>query len=74
MKSSDEGIALAACKEMLDRLLGRPPLSMDSTNTKIEHSIQQLYLTLKAANEQPDPGALVDATLPDAGNGATTEW
>jgi hypothetical protein len=75
MRSDDEAIRLASVKEAFDRLLGRAPLAVDSTSTKVEHTIQELYLTaLKAANEQPDAGAPIDVTLPDAGNGATTEW
>jgi hypothetical protein len=76
MRSGDEAIRLAAVKEGFDRLLGRAPLSVDNTNTKIEHSIQELYLTaIQAANAEPDPCAPVDVTpVPDAGNGASTEW
>jgi hypothetical protein len=76
MRSDDEAIRLAAVKEGLDRLLGRAPLSVDSTSAKVEHNIQQLYLTaVQAANRQPDPGAPIDVTLaPDAGSGAATEW
>jgi hypothetical protein len=71
MRSDDEAIRLAAVKEGFDRLLGRAPLSVDSTSTKVEHSIQQLYLTaVQAANRHPDPRA----SVPDAGNSITIEW
>jgi hypothetical protein len=53
--------------------LGRAPLSVDSTSTKVEHNIQQLYL--QAPNRQPDPRVSIDVTAaPHAGNGATIEW
>jgi hypothetical protein len=77
MRSDDEAIRLAAVKEGFDRLLGRAPLSVDSTSTsRVEHDIGMLYLTaLKAANEMPDPRAPVDVTpVPDARNCATTDW
>jgi hypothetical protein len=38
MRSDDEAIRLAAVKGGFDRLLGRAPLSVDSTSTKIEHN------------------------------------
>jgi hypothetical protein len=75
LRSDDEAIRLAAVKEGFDRLLGRAPLSVDSTSTKVEHSIQQLYLqAVIEANQRPDPRAPVDvASVPDARD-STTDW
>jgi hypothetical protein len=75
MRSDDEAVRLAAVWEGFDRLLGSAPLSVDSTSTKIEHNIQQLYLTaVQEANRLPDPRAPVDVTpAADAGDGAV-EW
>jgi hypothetical protein len=39
MRSDDEAIRLRAVKEGFDRLLGRAPLSVDSTSTKIDQNI-----------------------------------
>jgi hypothetical protein len=77
LRSEDEAIRLAAVKEGFDRLLGRAPLSVDSTSTsRVEHDIGMLYVTaLKAANEMPDPRAPVDVTpASDARNSGTTDW
>jgi hypothetical protein len=76
-RSPDPAIRLAALKESFDRLVGRAPMSVSTTNTRhIETSIQQLYLTaVMRANAEPDPRAPVDVTLPpDAGNGTSIEW
>jgi hypothetical protein len=74
MRSNDEAIRLAAVKEGFDRLLGRAPMSVDTTSTKtIEHNIQQLYLrAVIAANQEPPPTDIT--AVPEASNGATTEW
>jgi hypothetical protein len=74
LKSDDEGMRLAACREMLDRLLGRAPLSVDTTSTsRVEHDIRALYLrAVIGANQEPPP---TDVTaVPEASNDATTEW
>jgi hypothetical protein len=54
---------------------------VDSTNTTVEQSIPQLYLTaVIEANQRADQhtveaSAATDVMpAPDAGNGATTEW
>jgi len=56
--SQSEMVRLAAIREILDRLLGRPAVFVDATHTKVD--IGQLYLAaLKRAN-----GAIDD----DGGN------
>jgi hypothetical protein len=59
---------------MLDRLLGRAPLSVDTTSTsRVEHDIRALYLrAVIAANQEPLPTNITAA--PETSSGATTEW
>jgi hypothetical protein len=81
MGSDDEWVKLAALKEGFDRMLGRAPMSVDTTSTKtVEQRIQQLYLAaVIEANSRPDPrtveaSAVTDVTPePDAGN-SSIEW
>jgi hypothetical protein len=48
-QSSNETIRLQALREILDRLLGKPPVAIDATHTKLD--VGQLYLAaLKRAN------------------------
>ena len=54
-KSSNEATRLAAIKEILDRLLGKPAVFVDATHTRAD--IGQLYLSaLKRANGLIDGG------------------
>jgi hypothetical protein len=56
-QSENEAVRLAAIREALDRLLGKPPLAVDTTVQKID--LGQLYLeAVKKVNEPP----MVDAT------------
>jgi hypothetical protein len=73
MRSETEGIRLGAVKEAFDRLLGRAPLSVDSTSTKYEQSVQKLYLdAVIRANAEPPP-VRDGIAMPD-GDSADTEW
>ena len=48
-QSSNETIRLQSLREILDRLLGKPPVAIDATHTKLD--VGQLYLAaLKRAN------------------------
>ncbi len=54
LRSKDEGVQLAAAREMLDRLLGKAPIAVDSTVAKYDH--QAVFLAaLKAVNAEPNP-------------------
>jgi hypothetical protein len=49
MRSPNENTRLSACREILDRTLGRAAIAIDATHTKLD--IGQLYLdALKRAN------------------------
>jgi hypothetical protein len=49
MRSPNEATRLSAVREILDRLLGKPAVFVDATNTRVD--IGQLYLAaLKRAN------------------------
>jgi len=52
-QSRNETIRLQALREILDRLLGKPPVAIDATHTKLD--VGQLYLAaLKRANGAVD--------------------
>src|SRR6516165_10476806 len=54
-QSNNETIRLQALREILDRLLGKPPVAIDAAHTKLD--IGQLYLAaLKRANGVVDGG------------------
>ena len=54
-QSRNETIRLQALREILDRLLGKPPVAIDATHTKLD--VGQLYLAaLKRANGVIDDG------------------
>ena len=54
-QSSNETIRLQSLREILDRLLGKPPVAIDATHTKLD--VGQLYLAaLKRANGVVDGG------------------
>jgi hypothetical protein len=54
-QSNNETIRLQALREILDRLLGKPPVAIDATHTKLD--VGQLYLAaLKRANGVVDGG------------------
>jgi hypothetical protein len=53
MRSSNEGTRLSACREILDRVLGRAAIAIDATHTKVD--IGAMYLAaLKRANAAPN--------------------
>ena len=53
LRSPNESTRLSACREILDRLLGKPPVAIDSTVVKAD--IEQLYLSaLRRANGVDD--------------------
>ena len=55
MRSPNENTRLSACREILDRVLGRAAIAIDATHTRID--IGQLYLAaLKRANGVIDGG------------------
>jgi hypothetical protein len=55
MRSPNESTRLSACREILDRVLGRAAIAIDATHTKVD--IGQLYLAaLKRANGVVDGG------------------
>jgi hypothetical protein len=68
-KSSNEQTRLAALRETLDRLLGKPAVFVDATNTRVD--IGQLYLAaLKRVNGVPT-GQTIDADPDVSGDSAT---
>jgi hypothetical protein len=66
-RSKHEATQLAAIREILDRLLGKPAVFVDATHTKVD--IAALYLqALKAANEPPQHSHVVpnpECIVPD---------
>jgi hypothetical protein len=57
-KSSNEATRLAAIKEILDRLLGKPAVFVDATHTRVD--IGQLYLAaLKRGRSDRSPNSPV---------------
>jgi hypothetical protein len=76
-RSPNEATRLAAVREFFDRLIGKAPLAVDTTVTKVD--IGQLYLqALKQANRPPAEAAIDVTPAPDAPAGvecnSTTEW
>jgi hypothetical protein len=56
-RSPNEATRLAAVREFFDRLVGKPPVAVDSTVTKLD--IGQLYLAaVQAANAPPGEAAI----------------
>jgi hypothetical protein len=61
-KSPNESIRLQAIREILDRLLGKPAISVDTTHTRVD--VAQLYLrALKQANGVTDGGSTINADV-----------
>jgi hypothetical protein len=61
-KSPNESVALGALKDLLDRLLGKPAISVDTTHTRVD--IAQLYLqALKQANGVDTGGNTLDGNV-----------
>jgi hypothetical protein len=64
-RSPNEAIRLAAIKEAFDRLLGKPPVAVDTTVTKFD--MGALYLqAVKAANLSPGEAAIDVTPTPQA--------
>jgi hypothetical protein len=60
--SKNETIALQATRELLDRLIGKPAISVDTTHTRVD--IAQLYLqALKQANGVDTGGNTLDGNV-----------
>jgi hypothetical protein len=54
MRSPNESTRLSACREILDRVLGRAAIAIDTTQTKVD--IGAMYLAaLKQVNERDTP-------------------
>jgi hypothetical protein len=63
MNSKNEGTALAAIAQLLDRVYGKPPQAVDATVQKFDMS--QLYLAaVRGANDAPPPANAVVLTPP----------
>ena len=61
-QSSNETIRLQALREILDRLLGKPPVAIDTTVAKVD--IGQLYLSaLRRANGVDDSGNSINTEI-----------
>jgi hypothetical protein len=61
MRSPNENTRLSACREILDRTLGRAAIAIDATHTKVD--IGQLYLAaLKRANGVVDGGNSINGS------------
>jgi hypothetical protein len=76
-RSPNEATRLAAIREFFDRMLGKPPIAVDSTVTTV--NLGQMYLeALKAANSPPAEAAIditPSADEPaDQINSTTDEW
>jgi hypothetical protein len=62
MRSPNENTRLSACREILDRVLGRAAIAIDATHTRID--IGQLYLAaLKRANGVIDGGNSINGSV-----------
>jgi hypothetical protein len=60
--SKNESIALQATREILDRLLGKPAISVDTTHTRVD--IASLYLqALKEANRADSGGNTINGNV-----------
>jgi hypothetical protein len=57
-KSDNESIRLAAYRELLDRLLGKPVAVVESTHTRVD--IGQLYLSALQRANQPTHGTTIE--------------
>jgi hypothetical protein len=56
MRSPNESTRLSACREILDRVLGRPAIAIDATHTKVD--IASMYLAaLQRVNAKPVDGS-----------------
>jgi hypothetical protein len=77
-QSPDASVRLAAIREAFDRLLGKPPVAVDSTVTKLD--VGQLYLdALRQANSPPSEAAIDITPTPPADEpagqlNAAAEW
>jgi hypothetical protein len=75
-RSPNETTRLAAIREAFDRLLGKPPVAVDTTVAKFD--IGALYLEAVKLANQPPSEAAVDVTPADEPadwiNGAPDEW
>jgi hypothetical protein len=76
MRSPNGTLRLAAIHEYYDRLLGKPPVAVDTTVAKFD--MGKLYLeALKLVNQPPSEGA-IDITPPaeqaDQTNGKPNQW
>lgn len=75
VRSPNEATRLAAIREAFDRLLGKPPVAVDSTVTKVD--LGQLYLqAMQAANSAAidiTPTPQTDESA-DQINSVTDEW
>ena len=66
MRSPNEATRLSAVREILDRLLGKPAVFVDATNTRVD--IGQLYLAaLKRANGVVDDGNTINGSNNEPG-------
>ena len=65
-KSPDKATRLAAIKEILDRLLGKPAVFVDATHTKVDLGV--LYLqALKRANGVIDGDNTINGSYDEPG-------
>jgi hypothetical protein len=66
MRSPNESTRLSACREILDRVLGRAAIAIDATHTRV--NIGQLYLdALKRANGVVDGGNTINGSNDEPG-------
>jgi hypothetical protein len=76
VRSPNEATRLAAIREAFDRLLGKPPVAVDSTVAKFD--IGQLYLEAVKAANRPTSEAAIDVTPAgehaDQTNSASDQW
>jgi hypothetical protein len=77
MRSPNGTLRLAAIHEYYDRLLGKPPVAVDTTVAKFD--IGQLYLeAVKTANQRPRSEAAIDVSPAgehaDQTNSASDQW
>jgi hypothetical protein len=58
---------------MLDRLLGKAPIAVDSTVAKYDH--QAIFLAaLKAANSEPDPKEIEGVADANGAEPSVSDW
>jgi hypothetical protein len=66
MRSPNESTRLSACREILDRVLGRAAIAIDTTHTRVD--VGQLYLAaLKRANGVVDGGNTINGSNDELG-------